>query len=151
MCPQDETRLLAFTLDVYCNDDVTRNPKNIKSYAVAPDEEQDPCVVYMSLEHAAGCPEIEMGPMLKVLGACMIFAGVCLFYFGPKVRMTFMRVFITVATFILIIAVAFKLNWLAMIDPTEPDKNKSVFLTALAFLAAFTASFVMYWLWEKTK
>ena len=105
----------------------------------------------MSLEHASGCPELDMGPMLKVLGACMIFAGVCLFYFGPKVRMTFMRVFITVATFILIIAVAFKLNWLAMIDPTEPDKNKSVFLTSLAFLAAFAGSFVMYWLWEKTK
>ena len=151
MCPQDETRLLAFTLDVYCNEDVTRNPKNIKSYAVAPDEEQDPCVVYMSLEHAAGCPELDMGPILKVLGACMIFAGVCLFYFGPKVRMTFMRVFITMATFILIMAVAFKLNWLAMIDPTEPDKNKSVFLTMLAFLAAFIGSFVMYWLWEKTK
>ena len=142
---------MAFTLDVYCNEDAPRNPKNIKSYAVAPDEDQDPCVIYMSLEHEAGCPELDLGPMLKVLGACMIFAGVCLFYFGPKVRMTFMRVFITMATFILIMAVAFKLNWLAMIDPTEPDKNKSVFLTMLAFLAAFIGSFVMYWLWEKTK
>ena len=105
----------------------------------------------MSLEHEAGCPELDMGPMLKVLGTLMIFTGVCLFYFGPKIRMSFMRVFITVASFLIVIAVFFKLNWLAMIDPTEPDKNKSVFLTGLAFIAAFTMSFVMYWLWEKTK
>ena len=51
VCPQDDTRLLSFTLDIYCNDEVTRNPKNIKSYAVAPDEDQDPCLIYMSLEH----------------------------------------------------------------------------------------------------
>ena len=136
VCPQDDTRLLAFTLDVYCNEDAPRNPKNIKSYPVAPDEDADPCVVYMALEHSAGCPELDLDPVLNVLGACMIFAGVVLMWFGPRARMVFMHIILCVATFIVVMAVAFKLNWLAMLDPTEPDKNKSVFLTFCAILIA---------------
>lgn len=43
----------------------------------------------------------------------------------------------------------FKLNWLAMLDPTEPDENKSAFLCFCAFLLAGIATFVAYWAIKK--
>lgn len=121
-CPADSTRLLQFTLDVWCNEDVTRNPEGIKSIAMAPDDDEaDPCTVYVNLEHAAGCPELDFQPMLNILGVVMIFFGVTLQYFGRRVQRHFMRFLVSIATFILVLAVCFKLNWLALFDPTEPD------------------------------
>lgn len=38
-CPSDSTRLLEFTIDVWCNEDQTRNPTAIKSSMDIPDEE----------------------------------------------------------------------------------------------------------------
>lgn len=85
VCPADDTRLLSFTLDIWCNSDKTRSPGTIASSSVIPDEETDPCTVYVSLEHAAGCPEYNFQPILNMLGCIMIFFGVTLQYFGRKV------------------------------------------------------------------
>lgn len=121
-CPSDSTRQLQFTLDVYCNEDASRNPQGIKSIAMAPDDDDsDPCTVYVALEHAAGCPELDFQPMLNILGVVMIFFGVTLQYFGRRVQRHFMRFLVALATFILSLGVCFKLNWLALFDPTEPD------------------------------
>lgn len=54
-----------------------------------------------------------------------------------------------VASFTLICACFFKLNWFAIFDPTEPDKNKSIFLAFLALLAAFIGALVIRWLYKK--
>ena len=85
VCPQDDTRLLSFTLDVYCDSDQTRNPGPITSSTEIPDEDTDPCTVYVSMTHAAGCPEYNFQPILNILGTIMIFFGVTLQYFGRKV------------------------------------------------------------------
>ena len=53
--------------------------------ASSPDDDADPCNVYVSLEHAAGCPELDFQPLLHVLGCFMIFFGVVLQYFGRNV------------------------------------------------------------------
>ena len=148
-CPSDSSRLLQFTIDVWCNDEQTRHPTAIKSSMDIPDEEQDPCNVYVSLEHAAGCPTTDLQPILNVLGAVMIFCGVTLQYFGRKAQRTFMKMIISLATFIIVLAVCFKLNWLALFDPTEPDMNKSVFLTFFSVLLAIIATLVMLWAFKK--
>lgn len=153
-CPADDERLLSFTIDVWCNSDKARNPSGIKSLDSFPDEddnddEHDPCNVYVSLEHAAGCPELDFQPALNMLGACMIFAGVVLQYFGRRAQKAFMRVLVSVATFIIVLAVCFKLNWLALFDPTEPDENKSVFLTFFSVLLAIIATWAMNWAFRK--
>ena len=88
-------------------------------------------------------------PILNVLGVVMIFFGVTLQYFGRKVQKIFMKFIVGFATFILVCAVCFKLNWFAMLDPTEPDENKSAFLTFLAILFAGIASFSMLWGFKK--
>lgn len=134
---------------MWCNEDQPRNPTKIKSSADIPDEDADPCTVYVSLEHAAGCPVADLQPMLNILGAIMIFCGVTLQYFGRKAQKTFMRTLVCLVTFIIVMAVCFKLNWLALFDPTEPDANKSVFLTFFSVLLAIMASAVMFWAFKK--
>ena len=75
---------MSFTIDVWCNSDM-HDPANIKSYLAAVGEDQDPCIVYVSLEHAAGCPVLDFNPILTILGVCMLFFGTTLCYFGRKV------------------------------------------------------------------
>lgn len=149
MCPSDDTRLLSFTIDVWCNSDASRNPEGIKSMQNAPDDDDDPCNVYVSLEHAAGCPELDFSPVLKMLGCVMIFCGVTLQYFGRAAQRMFMRFIVSVAAFVITLVVCFKLNWLAMFDPTEPDQNKSAFLAFLSLLLAITATVIVNWVFKK--
>ena len=59
--------------------------------------------------------------MLNILGVVMIFFGVVLQYFGRRVQKHFMRFLVSIATFCLVLGICFKLNWLALFDPTEPD------------------------------
>jgi hypothetical protein len=80
-----------------------------------------------------------------VLGVIMIFFGVVLQYFGRKVQKSFMKFAVGFTTFIFVCAVCFKLNWFAMLDPTEPEESKSAFLTFLTFLLAGIASYIMLW------
>jgi len=150
VCPADESRLLSFTIDVWCDSDVTRNPKNIKSFPTPVGDEEDPCVTYISLEHAAGCPVLDYTPILHVLGAVMIFCGVTLQYFGRKAQKYFLRFIVTISTFLLCMGVCFKLNWLALLDPTEPEKNKSAFMLLLALLLSIVATIIVSYVFRKT-
>lgn len=56
---------------------------------------------------------------------------------------------ITIAAFVIVMAICFKLNWLALFDPTEPDQNKSVFLTFFSVLLAILASGIVNWLFKR--
>ena len=91
----------------------------------------------------------DLQPVLNVLGAVMIFCGVTLQYFGRKAQRTFMKAIIGLATFIIVMAICFKLNWLALFDPTEPDMNKSVFLSFFSILLAIIATITMLWAFKK--
>ncbi len=126
-----------------------RNPSQIKSLTNTPDDDSDPCNVYVQLEHAAGCPELDFQPALDILGAVMIFCGITLQYFGRSAQRMFMRLIVSIITFIVVMVVFFKLNWLALFDPTEPDQNKSVFLTFLAVLIAIIATVIVNWIFKK--
>ena len=111
----------------------------------------DPCNIYVSMEHAAGCPEYDLRPFLTILGASMIFAGVVLLMFtGSRVQKYFMRTIVNIVTFVVIMAVCFKLNWLALFDPTEPDANKSVFLAFFAILLATIGMIIVHYIFRKS-
>ena len=56
-----------------------------------------------------------------------------------------MRILVSIAAFTLILAVCFKLNWMALFDPTEPEKNKSILFACLSFLIALFAIYAVNW------
>ena len=149
VCPADESRLLSFTLDIWCSEDTPRNPTSLKSFPAAVDEEADPCIIYVSMEHAAGCPELNFQPILNVFGVVMIFCGVTLQYFGRRVQRMFMKMVVAIAAFVITLVICFKANWLAMFDPTEPEENKSAFLAFLSLLFAFIAMMLTNWAFKK--
>ena len=55
ICDADPTQLMGITFDVWCNPDAKDSPVEIKSAAGPPDEDEDPCNIYISMEHANGC------------------------------------------------------------------------------------------------
>jgi len=113
------------------------------------DDEADPCTIYVNLEHAAGCPVMDFGPMLTILGTVMMFFGLVLQYMGRRVQRHFMRFIVSIASFVIVCGICFKLNWLALFDPTEPDQNKSVFLAFFSILLAIVAVVIINYLFKK--
>lgn len=79
----------------------------------------------------------------------MIFFGVVLQYFGPSVRWLFMKTIVSITAFIATLAFFFKLNWLALFDPTEPDENKSTFLAFFSCLCALMVLIMVHWAMKK--
>ena len=76
---------MGMVIDVWCNPDVTTSPSQIQSSEKGPldDDEADPCVVYVSMEHSNGCAVFDLHPFLIVLGCFMMVSGVCLQWLGP--------------------------------------------------------------------
>lgn len=60
-----------------------------------------------------------------------------------------MRFIVSIASFLIICGICFKLNWLALFDPTEPDENKSVFLAFFSILLAILAVGIINYLFKK--
>jgi len=60
-----------------------------------------------------------------------------------------MRFIVSIASFLIICGICFKLNWLALFDPTEPDENKSVFLAFFSILLAILAVGIINYLFRK--
>ena len=151
-CPQDDSRLLTFTLDVWCNSDASKEPVNMITSDKGPldDDEQDPCNIYVSLEHESGCVAVDLVPFLRVLGAVMIFTGLVIQYFGEKAQRHFLKFMVGICTFALVCAVCYKLNWFASVDPTEPPENSNMLLTALAFILAILATVGVRYAFKKT-
>ena len=96
-------------IDIWCNPDVTDSPSEVQSLPSGPldDDDADPCTIYISMEHANGCPILDLHPYLVVLGCFMILSGICLQYMGPKAQQSFMIFIVRFATFLVIIAFAF--------------------------------------------
>ena len=71
---------MGITLDVWCNADVKETPKEIQSADKGPldDDDADPCMIYISMEHTDGCVYVNLHPYLIVLGTFMMMSGICL-------------------------------------------------------------------------
>lgn len=113
------------------------------------DDENDPCNIYVSMEHEAGCPEMDLVPFMRVLGALMIFTGLVIQYFGIKAQRYFLKTMVMICTFSIIFAVFWKLNWFAVLDPTEPSVNNSIVLTTLGFTIAIVGTLIVRWFFKK--
>jgi hypothetical protein len=148
-CKKDSDRLMTFTLDVYCNPDVTREPKNMQLLSTGEPDDQDECEMYVSMEHASGCPAMDLVPFLRVLGAGMIFVGVIIQYFGQRAQKVFLKTLVTICTFVLVLAICYKLGWLASLDPTVPKEDDSIGLCIAAFILAIVATVIMRWAFRK--
>lgn len=79
----------------------------------------------------------------------MIFCGVTLQYFGRRVQRTFMKLIVSLFAFALTLVICFKLNWLAMFDPTEPEENKSAFLAFISVMFACISLVAVRWAFRK--
>lgn len=79
----------------------------------------------------------------------MMFLGVTLQYLGRRIQKTFMKLFVGLATAVIAMVVCFKLNWFALFDPTEPEKNKSAFMAFLGFFCVLVSVIVMIWAFKK--
>ena len=54
-----------------------------------------------------------------------------------------MKLLVGLATAIIARVFCFKLNWFALFDPTEPEKNKSAFMAFLRFFYTVISVVVM--------
>lgn len=85
-CPDDTSRQMSFTVDIWCDQNAKDQPQNIQSSADPEDTlgESDSCNVYVSMVHAAGCVYYDFTPILQVTGAFMIFFGLLLMICGMR-------------------------------------------------------------------
>jgi len=112
-------------------------------------DETDPCTVYVSLEHESGCAVLDLVPFLRVLGAIMIFFGCVIQYFGLGAQKKFMQILVGICTFSLGLVVFYKLDWLAMLDPTDSPMNHNVALTIAAIAICILATYLVTWTFKK--
>lgn len=83
---------MSFTVDIWCDPETTGEPKNMEATTDPEDSvlDADPCNVYVTLEHAAGCVYYDFTNILRVVGTMMIFFGLVLMICGMKVQKIFM-------------------------------------------------------------
>ena len=100
---------MMMTIDVWCNPDAVGAPVELKSPKQGPldEDEDDPCNVYITMEHASGCAVFDLTIFLYVLGVFMIFGGICLQYMGPKWQVSFMYFIVRLGTFLIICSFAY--------------------------------------------
>ena len=145
ICKEDATQLMGMTIDVWCNPDATGSPTQVSSAPAGPleDDEADPCMIYVSMEHANGCPALDLHPFLVVLGAFMIMSGVCLQYMGPEWQQSFMIFIVRLGTFLIICSFAYSRNYFAFVDPSEPPQKKDPIKCIFAIIFAFLAQWIV--------
>ena len=142
VCDADPTQLMGITFDVWCNPDAKDSPIEIKSAAGPPDDDEDPCNVYISMEHADGCMVFDLQPFLTVFGAFLIMGGICLQWMGPKWQKSFMIFIVRLGTFLIICSFAYERNYFAFADPSEPVEKKD----PIKFFIALTFAFLAQWI-----
>ena len=81
-CPEDNARSLQITFDIWCDPRVKNEPSNLKVSRLDPNGVDDPCEIYISMEHSAGCVVYDVHPILRIFGTAMIFVGVMLYFFS---------------------------------------------------------------------
>lgn len=99
----------------------------------------DPCNVYISMEHDAGCIFWDMRPVLKVMGILMIGTGAILMVFGIKVQKIFMKLLVRLAVFGFMMAFFYKLHFFDPLDPTALSKTGAMEGYSLAILCIIIA------------
>ena len=112
------------------------------------DDIDDRCVYHVMMESSAGCPSFNFLPLLRVMGLAMIISGVVLTYLGRKVQKQFMSLLVQLVCLGILVAYFFHEGYLAIADPTEPPKRKSILLGVVAIIASIIAAIIARWLFE---
>ena len=78
---------MMLTIDIWCNPAYAQMPQDIEILNKTVEGEPiDPCTMYISMEHDAGCIFWDMRPVLKVMGIVMIGCGALLMIFGMSLQ-----------------------------------------------------------------
>ena len=78
-----------------------------------------------------------------------MFIGFVLAYLRQKSQKWFMAVIVQMTVLLVLLAFFMSLGYLAVIDPTEPPKRKSVIMGVLAISVALVAAFIARWLFKR--
>ena len=79
-------------------------PKHIQVSRLDPNGVEDPCEIYISMEHSAGCVVYDVHPILRIFGTAMMFIGILLFFFSIQLNELFMDAIIQTAVFVLLVS-----------------------------------------------
>jgi hypothetical protein len=104
---------------------------------------------HVQLEHIAGCAAFNFLPFLRVLGLGLIISGLILTYLGRRATKRFMEFIVQMTVLLVLLAFFMSQGYLAVIDPTEPPKRKSVVMGVLAISVALVAAFIARWLFKR--
>jgi hypothetical protein len=142
-----------FVVDVICDASQTSQDKDPRPIAVesgsADDDFGDPCVFQVKFEHKAGCAAFDLVQIRRVLGTLMILIGFILAYLHVKSMKWFMLTIVQLTVLFVLLAVFMQENYLGVIDPTAPPKQKSIVLGVAAVSVAFIAALLARWLFKK--
>ena len=108
------------TFDIWCDLTVKNEPANLKISRLDPNGVEDPCEIYISMEHRAGCVVYDVHPILRIFGTAMIFVGLMLYFFSIQLNQLFLDAIIQTAVFVLLISIFRQMHYFAFFDPTEP-------------------------------
>jgi hypothetical protein len=78
-----------------------------------------------------------------------MFIGFVLAYLRQKSQKWFMAIIVQATVLLVLLAFFMSLGYLAVIDPTEPPKRKSVIMGVLAISVALVAAFIARWLFKR--
>lgn len=150
VCEEDDSKMMGFVVDVFCNEDVLANPPiHLVTPGSDDDDIENPCWYHVQLEHAAGCPKVSYVWGRRAIGTLLIGAGFILTYLRVKSMKWFMEVVVQLTVLFGLLAVFSTMGFLAIADPTAPPRAKSVPMGLTAVVVAFTAAFVARWLFKK--
>ena len=150
VCAEDDSKMMGFVVDVFCNDEILQNPP---IHLVTPGSDEDDidnsCIYHVQLEHASGCPKVNYIWGRRAIGGLLIGAGFILSYLRVKSMKWFMEVVVQLTVLFGLLAVFTTMGFLAIADPTAPPKTKSIPLGIAAVVVALIAAFVARWLFKK--
>jgi hypothetical protein len=144
VCPDDQTQNLGFEVDVICNPSLATPQIQI----MAP-EPGETCRYHVTVEHIAGCPAVDFTLARQTLGTLLLSCGVLLTYLGFKSMKWFMTVIVQFTVLLLLTAFFISEGYLAVIDPSAPEKQKSVAMGAIAICVALVSTWVSRWLFTR--
>lgn len=149
-CPEDDSKMLGFVVDVFCNDSVQQNPPlKLVTPGGDADDLEDPCVYHVQLEHEAGCMQVSFVWGRRAIGALFMGAGFILSHMRVKSMKWFMQILVQLTVFGLLLGFFHAMGYLAVADPTAPPREKSVPLGVIAVVVALVAAFIARYFFKK--
>jgi len=119
---------------------------------VSPDSDDylnDPCLTHVQMKHAAGCAEVNFVWGRRAVGAFFIFIGVLLTLMNIRYIKWFMATIIQFTVLAVLLAMFGSMGYLAIVDPQEPERRKSVLNGVIALVVALVAMLVARWAFRK--